>query len=65
MTTNKDVRQFLEQVRDCGWSVHHTRRHIRLRSPDRTRLVDCPRTPSDPRSLRNVRAQLRRAGANL
>jgi predicted RNA binding protein YcfA (HicA-like mRNA interferase family) len=59
---NKDVRQLLRKARKQGWDWYFTRGdHVVLQSPS-GKKVTCAATPSDHRSLRNARAQLRRTG---
>jgi predicted RNA binding protein YcfA (HicA-like mRNA interferase family) len=56
-----DLERLLEEARRRGWLVEHTRSgHMRLRHPNGSQLF-CPTTPSDPRTLLNVKADLKRA----
>lgn len=43
-----------------GWVLERTRRHLRLRHPDRG-VVVFGKTPSEYRGLKNLQADLRRA----
>lgn len=56
----KDVRELLAEI-DGDAIVKFTRKHARVVTDSGTASV--PLTPSDPRSLKNTRAQLRRIGA--
>jgi predicted RNA binding protein YcfA (HicA-like mRNA interferase family) len=56
------LRSMADLAAKLGWTVTHTRSgHLRWRSPDGV-TVFTPSTPSDHRSSKNSRAQLRRAG---
>lgn len=63
----KEVRALVRAAELAGWAVSRTRRsHIRLRPVDKTRgAVTISGTPSDKRSLKNLRADLRRAGLDI
>jgi hypothetical protein len=57
----RDLARLLDQARRRGWSVGLTRKgHWRLRHPSGA-VVHAGSTPSCPRSLLNLRADLRRA----
>lgn len=63
MSAPKEIRKLLREAEDAGWEVELRKGgHYRLKSPDGEHLVFLPSTPSDPRSWRNTRAQLRRCG---
>lgn len=48
---------------DAGWRVEQGRKHIRVYPPDPTQaIVTIAGTPSDHRTVKNTRAQLRRSG---
>jgi predicted RNA binding protein YcfA (HicA-like mRNA interferase family) len=55
-----DLAKLLRQASACGWQVTRTRKsHWLLRHPSGA-VVVMSSTPSDPRALRNMQAQLRR-----
>jgi len=62
-----DFDKVLEKARDQGWRVDRTKKgHWRFLSPDRTQPpIYFSGTPSDHRSIRNLVAQLRRAGLDV
>lgn len=65
MSHRRDMEQMVKKVKKQGWTVE--RRpcgHLWLVAPSGER-VNAPSTPSDHRSLLNVRAILRRKGAVL
>ncbi|MCI1748561.1 MAG: hypothetical protein LKI24_11000 [Acidipropionibacterium sp.] len=62
MTSKKDINQLIRTLNHCdGVTVRRTRRHYRVYR-EGLLIAGLPTTPSDWRSLRNARAQLRRAG---
>ena len=59
----KDLAKLFKVARERGWTVTRTPRgHFQMRHPNGA-LVYTGSTPSDGRTLRNVRADLRRAEA--
>lgn len=57
----KHVRELLILADELGWELSWTKgSHLVFRKPDRP-LVFSAGTPSDPRSVRNLKAQLIRA----
>jgi len=61
-----DLRQLIHVARKAGWSVQQRRGgHLCWRPPGRGAIVFSAATPSDWRSLANVRASLKRAGLHL
>ena len=61
----KDVRQLLDGLKPLGWTWAPTGSgHVKLTAPNGD-IVFVPSTPSDWRSMRNVRAQIRRVSALL
>ncbi len=59
---NSDVKDLVKHAEQHGWTCERTRNgHVRFTSP-KGATVFGPSTPSDRRSLLNVRAQLRREG---
>ena len=63
---NKDIQQLLRRLRQQGFTVRYGRSgHYRCTSPD-GQTVTVPGTPStNGRSFPNIRAKLRRIGAQL
>ena len=60
-----DVNDYARAARTHGWSVTRTRRnhHWKFVSPDRSvPPIFTSGTPSDWRSIRNLRSNLRRSG---
>jgi 5-methylcytosine-specific restriction endonuclease McrA len=58
----RDLQHLLSAARTRGWHVERTRRgHLRLRHPAGGATVTAAGTPSCPRALRNLAADLRRA----
>ena len=58
-----DLQQLIHAARKAGWSVQKRHGgHLCWRAPNRATLVFSAATPSDRRSLANVRASLKRAG---
>jgi predicted RNA binding protein YcfA (HicA-like mRNA interferase family) len=63
--SSKDTRQLLTELRKQGWAVKLAGSgHWRVTSPS-GETITVPATPQSWRSLRNTRAELRRAGARL
>lgn len=53
----------IDAIEDAGWTYRPCKHGLYVYPADRThRPVTVPGTPSEFRSLRNTRAQLRRAG---
>ena len=60
-SSNKELRRLIrDKVRE-GWVYWRGAKHGRLRHPKSKRTVTVPCTPSDRRSLDNLRHQLARA----
>jgi len=58
-----DLQQLIHTARKAGWSVHQRHGgHLCWRAPGRGVQVFSASSPSDWRSLANVRASLKRAG---
>ena len=56
----REIDQFLSRLRACGCTARLTRAgHWRVTGP-KGGTVTVPQTPSDRRSLRNVRSNIRR-----
>jgi hypothetical protein len=61
----RDMPKLVRRARKAGWSVTKTgKQHWRFRSPNGATIF-APSTPSDRRSVMNVRANLRRAGLEV
>lgn len=61
-TQNKDLNQFLKPLIECGWQVDSKGRHIKMRHPAYHWLfVVVPKSPSDSRSVENLKAKFKRA----
>lgn len=65
---NKDIKNIVKALGDNrqnpGWRVERRTKHLVAYPADKAQPpITIPLTPSDHRSLRNLRAQLRRAGA--
>ncbi|MDX1535620.1 MAG: hypothetical protein R3346_02575 [Candidatus Spechtbacterales bacterium] len=61
------LKEMVSEALDQNWRVERTGSgHLRFLSPDRSvSPVFSPTTPSDVRSVKNVRGKLRRAGLNI
>lgn len=63
---DKDTKKIIDKLLAQGWRIEQGAKHIKAYPPDRTKpMVVIPGTPSDRRSLANLKAQLRRSGADL
>ncbi len=63
---SRDIRQLVKQIRRLpGWDVELKRGgHYAARGPRRA-LCHFSSTPSDKRSISNIKAQLKRLGADI
>nr|WSX25642.1 hypothetical protein OG690_38525 [Streptomyces tubercidicus] len=62
---NRDIQDILKRVKKQGFAVRmNAKRHYRVTSPGGD-TVTVPSTPSDQRSVKNVRSKLRKIGAVL
>jgi len=62
----KGVEEIIEAIQRQGWRVRRGSKHYMVYPADPTKPpVAIPCTPSDHRSLLNIRADLRRRGARL
>jgi hypothetical protein len=62
----KELSMIIRQLEAQGWSVSHTASgHWKAMPPGGKGVIFLSSTPSDPRSLKNMKAQLRRGGAKL
>lgn len=66
-TRSKELQKLIKSARKQGWMVEKTRGgHIRFVPPDKDKpIVVSGSTPSDRRSVLNLRAQLRRTGLKV
>lgn len=62
--TGRETRKLLKQCEAAGCVVERTRRHYRVVTPSGQAVIVAG-TPSDPRSLKNTIADLRRAGVDF
>lgn len=56
----KDMQDLVNALVDAGYTVELMSKHAKVRGGNE--MVIMPRTPSDPRALRNALLQLRRSG---
>ena len=63
---NADIQRIVRKLDELpGWSVRQTPgQHYQARGPKKA-LFHFPATPSDSRSIKNIRAKLRRLGAEV
>lgn len=61
---DRDLKTIIDRLRKSGWRIRTGRTHLKLLGP-RGQLVCCHKTASDSRAIRNLRARLRRHGADL
>lgn len=60
---SSETKQLLRKLRKLGWQVDKTQgQHYRCVSPVTGEAVIFSSTPSDHRNLKNIKADLRRAG---
>lgn len=66
-SSNKELRPLVRAARLQGWVVSETgRKHVRFLPPDKSKPpVFCGVTLSDWRTLKNLKASLRRSGLVL
>lgn len=63
--SRKELRHIIDQLEEQGWKLSLTGgNHYKCVSPT-GKVVFMPSTPGEGRSLKNMKAQLRRAGAKL
>ncbi len=61
-TQNKDLNQYLKKLVDAGWELESRGSHIKLFFPDSGwPFVTAPKSPSDMRSINNLKAKVRQA----
>jgi predicted RNA binding protein YcfA (HicA-like mRNA interferase family) len=62
-TSSPEIRELVRRAHKQGWSVERTRNgHLRFRPPTGKGQAIVGTTPSDHRTIRNIRAHLRRLG---
>jgi hypothetical protein len=62
---SREIKDLIEKLYQEDWDIERTRNgHYKFKSPT-GKVVYGPQTPSDMRSYRNIRAELRRAGAHV
>ncbi len=61
----KPTTEVLRRLRRAGWDVKRGRKHWIARPPAGGGQIVVSATPSDERSMKNLRAALRRAGMDL
>jgi len=66
MTRRSEWKQLLDAVGAAGWTVRHSKHGLFLYPADTNRRpVTLPGTPGSSRSVKNARADLKRAGLTL
>lgn len=60
-STNKEIDQIIRQLLRDGWKFRHGSKHGRLTHPRGWPTMTVAKSPSDHRSLRNFRRDLRLA----
>lgn len=62
---DKDTKKLIKSLTAQGWRIEQGK-HIKAFPPDPTKpMVVISGTPSDARTLANLKAQLRRSGAEI
>jgi predicted RNA binding protein YcfA (HicA-like mRNA interferase family) len=59
----KQNRELVQLMRNNGFELHGTNKHLKFRNPDTGATIITANTPSDRRAIYNVRSVLRRACA--
>lgn len=63
MSGRKELKKLRDDLKKDGWLYRRTGKgHHQMKSPDGRHIVVIPDTPSDPRTVKNVRQDLKRAG---
>ena len=63
---SKEVEQLIRVAEDQGWRTRRTKRgHVVFYAPDGEGTAGTGGTPSDHRSIKNFRAQLKRLGLKI
>ncbi len=63
--SDKDWRPLVQAAWDAGWWVRRGRKYIYCYALNGDDIVKVPMTPSDHRTIKNVRAHFARAGLDL
>lgn len=63
--SNKDIDRMIHQMVHEGWRFHHGGKHGRLIHPCGRPTLTVAKSPSDYRSLLNLRSDLRKAALSL
>lgn len=58
----KDIDRIRKALIAQGWRLDDSGKHTKAYAPDGQTLVTMPKTPSDPRAIKNLIAQLRKGG---
>jgi len=58
----REVDKLIKIAWKAKWRMRKGNGHIKMMSPDGKHMVVAPISPSDHRSVKNLRAQLRRSG---
>lgn len=62
----KELDELVEAAWEAGWWCERAgNKHVKCYPPSDSRMVPVPSTPSDWRTVRNKRSQLRRSGLNV
>jgi hypothetical protein len=65
-SAQKDLKHLIKVATDQGWEVTRTGTlHLRWKAPDGQVIFRNGQSPSDHRSIRNLRSDLRRMGLRL
>lgn len=59
LAQDKDTNRLVAELVGVGWAFHHGRKHDKLVSPTGG-LIIVSRTPSDWRTLRNLRSEVKK-----
>ena len=61
---SSDIRKLKKKAKKQGWKIETSKRkgHIKWIPPGKKKIVVSPGTPSDHRSMKNLRADLKRSG---
>ena len=58
LTCNKDVNQILSILADHNWEIKHTKKHIKVLSPQTDHILIISKTPSDYRVVEKLKHQI-------
>lgn len=66
MRIPKELKKVVKEARRQGWEIRERKtNHLVWLSPDGEGMVHSASSPSDPRSIPNTLAQLKRAGLKI